>query len=281
MRRRRTGERSRLHPDGYLNAETRRGWLPAALAGNAFLLMAGKGNSPVGAVAAPDDERLRDREGVDPRPTPRREKQTIVPPFDPEMLARELEAAAARPTVMPPFDTSSYARIVDEHIDGNGAGHDTPRTLTAVTPGLAAGVAEDLDSSQSSGTIGRAMYGSYLQSDYPEALVLAERVLALEPEHALAILVVEGCRDRLGLSAAGSDAARLVPSSVVRLRRPVHEFASLAGLEPDLTSQIVLGHVDGVSSVSTVADLAGIPRPEALDRLHALLDLGLLEVVNG
>jgi DNA-binding IclR family transcriptional regulator len=29
-----------------------------------------------------------------------------------------------------------------------------------------------------------------------------------------------------------------------------------------------------------VAELAGIPRPEALDRLHTLLQMGLLEVVN-
>jgi len=33
--------------------------------------------------------------------------------------------------------------------------------------------------------------------------------------------------------------------------------------------------------IPLVADLAGVPRPEALHRMHALLDLGLLEVVSG
>lgn len=109
------------------------------------------------------------------------------------------------------------------------------------------------------------MYGSYLQSSYPEALVLAERVLELEPDHALAQLVRDGCRTRLG---ASNEGARLVPSSVVRLRRPAFEVTEIAQLEEDLTSQIVIGHLD-------------VPRPEALERLHALLELGMLEVVNG
>jgi hypothetical protein len=121
------------------------------------------------------------------------------------------------------------------------------------------------------------MYGNYLQSNYPEAMVLAERVLEQEPDHALAKLVFEGCRARLGPS---SEAPRLVPSSVVRLKRPAYEVAEIAQLESDVTSQIVLGHVDGVSDVAMLAELAGIPRPEALDRLHALLELGMLEVVN-
>ena len=122
------------------------------------------------------------------------------------------------------------------------------------------------------------MYGSYLQSSYPEALVLAERVLEREPDHALAQLVRDGCRTRLGTSSEG---ARLVPSSVVRLRRPAYEVTEIAQLEEDLTSQIVIGHLDGIADVGMVADLAGVPRPEALERLHALLELGMLEVVNG
>lgn len=223
-----------------------------------------------------------------PPPVPRREKQTLVPHFDPELLARELEAAADRPTITPPYDPSSYARIVDGHVDGTGRGRETPRTITAATPAVQEGdrgvVArpgasdDEAGAGESSGTIGRAMYGNYLQSNYPEALVLAERVLEREPDHALAQLVVEGCRARLG---SGSDAARLMPSSVVRLRRPAHEVTEIAQLEEDLTSQIVIGHLDGIADVAMVADLAGVPRPEALDRLHALLELGMLEVVNG
>jgi hypothetical protein len=231
------------------------------------------------------DETLIDVDPLaDPRPTPRRERQTIVPAFDPAMLAKELEAADERPTLSPPFDPSSYARIVDDHVGRAAAsGHETPRTVTAVTPVLSAlpSVAgEDGMGRESTTTIGRAMYGSYLQSDYPEALVLAERVLEREPEHALAQLVASGCRDRL-TPGSGSETPRLVPSSVVRLRRPAHELASMVGLKSDITSQIVIGHVDGVADVAMLADLVGIPRPEALDRLHALLELGFLEVVNG
>ncbi len=206
----------------------------------------------------------------------RREKQTLIPAFDPETLAREIEASADRPTITPPYDASSYARIVDEHVSTVASdARDTPRTITAAMPSISN---ENAIESQSASTMGRAMYGNYLQSNYPEAMVLAERVLEREPDHALAKLVFEGCVARLG---PASEAPRLAPSSVVRLKRPAYEVAEIAQLESDVTSQIVLEHVDGVADVAMVAQLAGIPRPEALDRLHALLDLGMLEVVNG
>jgi len=210
----------------------------------------------------------------------RREKQTLIPAFDPEALAKELEAATDRPTITPQFDPSSYARMVDEHIEGGSAAYDTPRTMTAATPALAGAVATDATSDQSTTTIGRAMYGCYLSSDYPEALVLAERVLDREPDHALAKLVVDGCREKL---ASPADGHRLSPSSVLRLKKQPFDLVELVaagGLPSDLTSQAVLDHIDGVSNVTVVAELAGVPRPEALHRLHALLDLGLLEVVN-
>lgn len=212
----------------------------------------------------------------------RREKQTLIPSFDPATVAMDFERATDRPTITPPYDASSYARIVDEHLGAvaQGAGHDTPRTITAAVP---AGGYDDANSENAvdtttAGTLGRAMYGSYLQSNYPEAMVLAERVLEREPDHALAKLVFEGCRARLG---SASDVPRLVPSSVVRLKRPAGEVAELAQLQSDVTSQIVLAHVDGVTDIAMLADLAGIPRPDALERLHALLELGMLEVVNG
>ena len=211
----------------------------------------------------------------------RREKQTLIPAFDPETLAKDFEASVDRPTITPPYDASSYARIVDEHVTFTGPrdGRDTPRTITAATPALSGEIGDDnAIESQSSSTMGRAMYGNYLQSNYPEAMLLAERVLEQEPDHALAKLVFEGCRARLG---PPSEAPRLVPSSVVRLKRPAYEVSEIAQLDSDVTSQIVLGHVDGVCDVAMLAELAGIPRPEALDRLHALLELGMLEVVNG
>jgi hypothetical protein len=246
--------------------------------------------APVRPVAADSEPDSLPTAADPPRPPPeaghedeaahaaRREKQTLIPAFDPESFARELESISVdRPTITPAYDPLSYARIVDDHVEGAGGGRDTPRTLTAMTPALGAGIGDDSTAGESTGTIGRAMYGSYLSSDYPEALVLAERVLAREPEHALARLVVEGCRERLGPL---SDVPRLSHSSVVRLKRDRHELSELAEVRSDVASQIVLGHVDGVADVAMLAILAGIPRPEALDRLHALLELGVLEVVN-
>lgn len=210
----------------------------------------------------------------------RRERETLIPAFDPEMLAKELEAAdlqGGRPTVTPPFDASSYARMLDNHVERDaGDGRGDPRTITAVTPPSPPlpGFPSDSTANEATSSIGRAMYGSYLSSDYPSALVLAERVLEREPDHALAQLVIEGCRERLG---NGSDAQRLSPSSVVRLKRP---FEIVELVEPDPTSQIVIDHIDGVIDVTMLAELAGIPRPEAMNRLHALLDLGVVEVVS-
>jgi hypothetical protein len=219
----------------------------------------------------------------DPRPTPHpsparsarpRERATLVPEFDPVELAKELESAPSRPTVQPPFDPASYARIVDANLAVASEQRDTPRTLTAATPAspeVPESDAEDHALEAATESIGRAMYGSYLESDFPEALVLAERVLEREPLHALAQLVAEKCRERL----APPEPA-LKPSSVLRLRAQ----SDVHALRLDPQSEVVLYHVDGFLDAATVAELAGIPRAEALDRLHALLDLGVLEVVS-
>ena len=177
----------------------------------------------------------------------RREKQTLIPAFDPEAMAKELEAAVDRPTITPQFDPSSYARMVDAHVENPSVAFDTPRTMTAATPAAAAPA--DATATEATTTIGRAMYGSYLSSDYPEALVLAERVLEREPEHALAKLVIDGCRERLGTSASGG---RLSPSSVVRLTRQPFDLVELVelGAPSDLTSQAVIDHIDGVVVVA-------------------------------
>jgi hypothetical protein len=199
-------------------------------------------------------------------PTPRREKQTIVPAFDPQDLAREVERAGSTPTITPPFDTTAYARIVDADVAAaTAAMRDTPRTLTAAQDVTQDAIVESTDA------IGRAMYGSYLQSDFPEALVLAERVLEQQPDHALAQLVAERCRSVL------LEPSLLKPSSVLRLRS---SFDELRAMGLDARSELVVGQLDGVTDAGTVAMLLGIPRDEALGRLHALLDLGVVELVS-
>lgn len=218
-----------------------------------------------------------------------RERRTLIPTFDPEELAKEIEEESNRATTPPPFDPASYARIVDEHVSVAAAEHrDTPRTMavaaaaaasaaalsdTPPAPANASGGAPeqtlDLENTE---TVGREMYGCYLASDFPEALVLAERVLEKEPDHALAQLVLEKCRERL------QPAARtLSPSSVLRLK--MNELERHAG-RIDPTSSFILDHIDGVSDAATIAALTGLPDAEALSRLHALLDLGVLEVVS-
>jgi hypothetical protein len=247
-----------------------------------------------------------------------REKRTLIPTFDPEELAKEIEEEANRTTVAPPFDPSSYARIVEERVQTVSAdSRDTPRSMaaaaaaaeaarneaeeleevwnhrfqdeerpklhididvTAETPpaqqfGQKASPSDDTLNAQSVETVGREMYGCYLSSDFPEALVLAERVLQAEPDHALAQLVLEKCRERLQPSAR-----TLSPSSVLRLKIAELEKQSR---HIDPTSSFVLGHIDGISDAATVAALTGLPNTEALARLHALVDLGVLEVVSG
>jgi hypothetical protein len=224
----------------------------------------------------------------------------MVPAFDPEARARDIENGMNRDTVSPPFDPSSYALSVEEPSPSTTqsvrSSYPTPHTFIEVPLSLAADPSEDRTSPGIGGpcppssapassiesdetidgtnieTIGREMYGSYLASDFPEALVLAERVLKDQPAHALAQLVAERCRERLHPTSG-----KLNPSSVLRLK-----FAELErqSRHIDPTSSYVLGHIDGVADAATVAALTGLPDHEALARLHALLDLGVLELVS-
>lgn len=196
----------------------------------------------------------------------------MVPPYDPVDLARAIETAASRPTHAPPFDPKAYARIVDDTIVAatteqplpRVTGRDTPKSVAAAPPIL-------IEASSEVDTLARAMYASYLESNFPEALVLAEHVVEKQPDHALAHAVVTRCKVVLG----DFEPARLDPSSVVRLKPGIE--ADTLGV--DARSLIVLAHVDGVIDAATVAQLSGLSRIEALEHLHALLDEGILEVV--
>jgi len=202
-----------------------------------------------------------------------RSKRTVVPPYDPVDLARAIETAANRPTHAPPFDPNAYARIVDATIVAATTmqplppvvARDTPKTMAAAAPTAPPPEADEVEG------LARAMYSSYLESNFPEALVLAEHVVEKQPDHALAQAVVTRCKAVLG----DSEPSKLQPSSVVRLKPGVEAD----GLAVDARSLVVLAHVDGVIDAATVAQLAGISRVEALEHLHALLDEGILEVV--
>ena len=225
--------------------------------------------------------------------------ETSRPPFDPSDYARTIEEhadviehfdATEAPTeteslhILPalPEDVPSEPSLVAEvsYNDDSSYG-DRAIAIVVSEPGsmvlppqnnkLAL---DDTAEPTQTEDIGREMYSSYLASDFPEALVLAERVLELEPAHALAQLVVDRCRERL--RPAPGSVTPLRPSSVVRLKFSELERQSK---HIDARTSFVLGHVDGVTDAGTVAALSGLPPPEALDRLHALLDLGVIEVV--
>lgn len=233
-----------------------------------------------------------------------RERRTIVPSFNPEELAAKIENEANCETSRPPFDPSDYARTVEEHKDvidpfdmseaptETESFHVLPELPSYGDDSIAVYVEQPgsvvlppnrtkmaLDDTAEPDTvteeIGREMYSSYLASDFPEALVLAERVLEREPHHALAQLVIDRCVERLR-PPPSSTGVPLNPSSIVRLK-----FAELERQSKhiDARTSFVLGHVDGVTDAGTVAALSGLPPPEALGRLHALLDLGVIEVV--
>lgn len=192
----------------------------------------------------------RDRRPRPKRP-PRAEKCTVVPPFDPDAYARIVDA-----TVIETAANAPLAPVV---------ARDTPKTMTAAAPVMTITEGSEVE------TLARAMYASYLESNFPEALVLAEHVVDKQPDHALAHAVVNRCKAVLG----DDEEERLQPSSVVR-RKPGREAASLG---VDARSLVVLAHIDGVIDAATVAQLAGMTRVETLEHLHALLDDGILEVV--
>jgi len=205
---------------------------------------------------------------------------TLIPSFDPEDLRKEIGSEPRqRSGVNVPFDPASYARIVEGRVSAVNEPEppgvvavadalppysgDTRPTIRHAKPPVETG---DVDE------VGREMYSSYLTSDFPGALGLAERLLERLPGHTLARLVADRCRERLG-----PNARPIRPSSVLRLR--IAELERQAR-HIDSTSSFVLGHIDGVSDAATIAALTGLPHDQALDRLHALVDLGILEVVN-
>jgi hypothetical protein len=260
-------------------------------------------------------------------------KETLLPTFDPDDLAKEIADEAGQRNATP-FDPACYARIVRSpgvSSAAEGAGPPplpeaaaqleapipvaSPHAITAKPKALARGVQEPKDVPRDvtgeAEALGRQMYGYYLASDFPTALLYAERVLARYPDHALAQLVAEQCRERLGIASraprltdlregvscaphtrltdlrGGVSCAphtrltdlreRLRPASVFRLNADQLERRA-AQIDP--TSSLIVGFIDGVSDAAKVASLTGLSDTEALERLHALLDLGVLEVVS-
>jgi hypothetical protein len=112
----------------------------------------------------------------------------IVPSFDLADFAADVDQGAGRP--------SGFAAVYARVVGGNFTLEEAASANDAWEPGvvdrseIALDVADiDLD---------RAMYASYLESNFPEALELAERVLDRDPSHGLAKLVISACVDAIG-----------------------------------------------------------------------------------
>ena len=48
----------------------------------------------------------------------------------------------------------------------------------------------------------------------------------------------------------------------------------------DETSEAVLAYVDGISDAAAIAKRSGVSRIETMDRLSALMNLGVVEVLS-
>lgn len=108
--------------------------------------------------------------------------------------------------------------------------------------------------------------------DYGGAGLLAEVLLADEPDNAEAQRYLAACRttlENIYLIHLGSDGG--VPRLAVspeQLRRS----------NPDRWAAFILSHVDGQSTIEEITDIAGMPRLDALRVLYELLQQGLIEI---
>lgn len=109
---------------------------------------------------------------------------------------------------------------------------------------------------------GREMYRRFLESDYPQALALAEQHLASFPEDPMALAIAHESRAAIELR-----------KSVPVLRRTLGAPRELGAREA-----LMLARVDGVSTVGEITDQSGLPPTEALHLMEELFEAGVLEL---
>jgi hypothetical protein len=158
--------------------------------------------------------------------------------------------------------------IITENTDASWTDRASERPTMPAAPSLPpeSGETDDPDA------LGRVMYGCYLESDYPAALALAERVIHQKPTHALAHVVADRCRSVL----ASERSTRLESHSVLRISSTPSRLSSLP-LDP--MSLFLLGQIDGRTTAEDIVSIVGSPASETLDRLWDLMALGVVEIV--
>lgn len=113
------------------------------------------------------------------------------------------------------------------------------------------------------------MKRAFFVRDYGRAVDLGVRFVQRHPEHADAKLFVEECRTLL----ENQLTQQLPLERAVVLRTPLDELSGL-----DARKAFLLSQVDGRTSIDDLADLAPMPRSEALRIIAVAIEEGILDV---
>lgn len=113
------------------------------------------------------------------------------------------------------------------------------------------------------------MLRAFRSRDYGRAVDLGTRFVAHHPAHAEARLFVEECRTLLEHQLMH----QLPLERTVTLRAPL---ASLANL--DQRTAFLFSQVDGRTTIEDLADLAPMPRSEALRIIALAIETGVLDI---
>ena len=113
------------------------------------------------------------------------------------------------------------------------------------------------------------MKRAFFVRDYGRAVDLGLRFVDRHPDHADAKLFVEECRTLLEHQIAN----QLPLERAVILRTPLEKLAGL-----DARTAFLLSQVDGRTTIDDLADLAPMPRSEALRIIAVAIEEGVLDV---
>jgi len=113
------------------------------------------------------------------------------------------------------------------------------------------------------------MKRAFFVRDYGRAVDLGERFVLRHPQHADAKLFVEECRTLLEHQLAN----QLPLERAVILHTPLEKLEGL-----DTRTAFLLSQVDGRTTIDDLADLAPMPRSEALRIIAVAIEEGILDV---
>jgi hypothetical protein len=116
------------------------------------------------------------------------------------------------------------------------------------------------------------MKRAFFVRDYGRAVDLGARFVERHPNHADARLFVEECRTLL----ENQLAKQLPLDRAVILRKPLHLIDGI-----DQKTAFLFSQVDGRTTIDDLADLAPLPRSEALQIIAVAIEEGILDIDEG